>query len=470
MRGSLQRQLTLVLVAVALASVALVGVGVWSIAAVGARDDARALLADQIGAFEDLTDGSIVVRGRTPASVQRFARAFEVEELGFATLSDDGALSPVSGLPDSYALDLEPGQVDLLDQGEAVFVDQRRRVVAVQGIEILGARFSDQRTVIVLGDSVAPLSPQVRRWFFLAAVGVLALAAVAAAILARRLARPLRSIETTTERLAAGQLDARVDLEDHGDDEIARLARSVNQMAADLERSRALEQQFLLSVSHDLRTPMTAIRGYAEALRDGSVSGPDGVSAAAGVIERQAGRLDRLIRDLLDLARLDSRQFPIDRAPIDLRAVAEESVAAHAAVAEADGIALVAQTPTDAVVVDGDHDRLAQVVGNLLDNALKYAAGRVTVSVQRTGASAVLSVADDGPGIPADDLPHVFERLYVTQRAPRRAEQSSGLGLAIVRELVAAMGGTVEVGSPEGSGTAFTVTFPAGEASVSRPG
>ncbi len=466
MRGSLQRQLTVVLMAVALASVALVGVGVWSIAAVGARDDARALLADQVGAFEDLTGGSIVVRGRTPASVQRFARAFEVEELGFATVSDDGTLSPVAGLPDSYALDLEPAQVELVDQGEAVFVDQRRRVVAVQAIEITGPRFADQRTVVVLGDTVAPLTAEVRRWFLLAGLGVLALAAVAAAVLARRLARPLRSIEATTQRLAAGELGARVALDDHGDDEIARLAHSVNQMAADLERSRSLEQQFLLSVSHDLRTPMTAIRGYAEALRDGSVSGTDGVASAAAVIERQAGRLDRLIRDLLDLARLDSRQFPIDRAPVDLTSVAEEAVTAHAAVADTDRIALVLDTTTDDVVVDGDRDRLGQVVGNLLDNALKYAAGRVTVGVRRSDGSAVLTVADDGPGIPTDDLPHVFERLYVTQRAPRRAEQSSGLGLAIVRELVTAMGGTVEVDAPATGGTAFTVTFP----SVSRPG
>ncbi len=238
--------------------------------------------------------------------------------------------------------------------------------------------------------------------------------------------------------------------------EVGSLAEAVDTMGKRLRRRMDGAEAFAGNAAHEFRTPIATLRGTLELLRDDRSMPSKQRERFLDTGISELRRLDDLVGGLLELGRA---QRLTKNEEVDLDTLLHRFAESH-------GVAVEGR----AGVIAGSRAALEVVVGNLLDNALKYAAGRVTVSVQRTGASAVLSVADDGPGIPADDLPHVFERLYVTQRAPRRAEQSSGLGLAIVRELVAAMGGTVEVGSPEGSGTAFTVTFPAGEASVSRPG
>ena len=225
-----------------------------------------------------------------------------------------------------------------------------------------------------------------------------------------------------------------------GDDDSPTSPRSINSMAGALERSKGLEQQFLLSVSHDLRTPLTSIRGYAEAIADGTAPEP---AAAGEVILTESRRLERLVRDLLDLARLESRQFTLDFAYVDLVDVATATVDGFRPDAEASHVTLTTAGATDGIVVRADADRLAQVVANLVDNALKFARTSVTVSTSRSGPEAVLTVDDDGPGIATEDLPHVFERLYVSRHEPVRRETGSGLGLAIVHELVVAMGGTV---------------------------
>ncbi|MDA3041406.1 MAG: HAMP domain-containing sensor histidine kinase, partial [Actinomycetota bacterium] len=233
------------------------------------------------------------------------------------------------------------------------------------------------------------------------------------------------------------------------------------------------EQEFLMSVSHDLRTPLTAISGYAEALTDGAVDDP---SAAGAVIAGNAQRLSRLVGDLLDLARLNARQFRLEPRLVNAADIARNVVDDHLPRAQSYGVGLVADGVDTAAVI-ADPDRLAQVVGNLIDNALKFAASAVEVRVgvgagsignaagnaaRNAVAEVTISVTDDGPGIPASDLPFVFERLYVTRLRPTRAENSSGLGLAIVRELVSAIGGRIEVRSQvgEASGTRMTVHLP----------
>jgi len=212
-----------------------------------------------------------------------------------------------------------------------------------------------------------------------------------------------------------------------------------------LERSRTVTRDFLMSVSHDLRTPLTSIRGYAEALSEGTVTKPAERRRAAGIIETEARRLERLVSDLLDLARLDARQFTLQPEPVDVGAVVQATTEGFHPLAREYGITVeveLEETPDRLL----DPDRLAQVVANLVENALKFAAARVQV---RAGASADgvrIEVADDGPGIPPDDLPRVFERLYSPRSGQPRAV-GTGLGLAIVHELVSAMGGTVTVES-----------------------
>ena len=227
-------------------------------------------------------------------------------------------------------------------------------------------------------------------------------------------------------------------------------------MAESLERSRALEQQFLLSVSHDLRTPLTSIRGYAEAISDGA---GDPVHAAS-VISSEARRLERLVADLLDLAKLQTSSFSLKLEPVDLGQLATVAAQGFEPDAAERGLSIRALDTGAPLPVFVDHDRLGQAAANLIENAMKYASSAVVVRTSVTGEWAVMTVTDDGQGIDPTDLPHLFERLYVARRQPARHESSSGLGLAIVKQLVEAMQGEVSVTSEIGRGTTFEVRLP----------
>jgi two-component system sensor histidine kinase BaeS len=315
-----------------------------------------------------------------------------------------------------------------------------------------------QRTgVIVLSQEASPELGQAARYFALAAAATALIGLLVAVAAGRRFTRPVRAASAATNRIAAGELSTRLpDPPPDRHDELAELSRNVNSMALALERSRALEQQFLLSVSHDLRTPLTSIRGYAEALTDGTVE----PARSGAVIKAEARRLERLVADLLDLAKLDAATFSLQVDRVDLNQLALVSTEGFQPDASERGVALATLPWPARLVVAADHDRLAQVLANLVENALKYAGSAVQVATGADRQWGVLTVRDDGPGIDPDDLPHVFERLYVARRRPPRSESSSGLGLAIVHQLVAAMGGQVWVTSEPGAGTTFGVRLP----------
>jgi signal transduction histidine kinase len=294
-----------------------------------------------------------------------------------------------------------------------------------------------------------------------AAALALGVAALVAVYLARRMTRPLAAMEATAGRIAAGDLSARVDTRHVADDELDRLANAINTMAEELDASRGHERAFLLSVSHDLRSPLTSIRGYAEAMLDGTVENEDARLRAAEVIASESRRLERLVADLLDLARLDTHQFSLRLQPIDARVVVGETVDAFRPAASDLGIALDLDGTDGGAACNADPQRLAQIVANLVENALKYASTAVTVGVHSVDRRISITVDDDGPGIAPNDLPHVFERLYTSRTAPGRIV-GTGVGLAIVHELAAAMGGEAHVEPVDAQGTRFVVTFPAG--------
>ncbi len=204
-----------------------------------------------------------------------------------------------------------------------------------------------------------------------AAVLALGVAVVVAVYLARRMTRPLAAMEATAGRIAAGDLTARVDTEPVADDELASLANAINTMAERLDSSRGHERAFLLSVSHDLRTPLTSIRGYAEAMLDGTIDDQDARLRAAEVIAGESRRLERLVADLLDLARLDTHQFSLRPQPIDAREVVEEAVDAFRPAATELGLVLEFHGPPDAAPGYADPQRLAQIVANLVENAVE---------------------------------------------------------------------------------------------------
>jgi two-component system sensor histidine kinase BaeS len=224
-------------------------------------------------------------------------------------------------------------------------------------------------------------------------------------------------------------------------------------MAAQLTEAKQAERAFLMSVSHELKTPLAAIRGYAEALEDHAAS----LEEAAPVIRTEADRLERLVRDLLDLARLDRHEFTVATDTVDLAAIARQASRRYLPRARELGIELAVNAPQPSPAL-GDRDRLLQVVSNLVENALRYTpeGGQVTIGAQGTE----LSVSDTGPGIAAEDLPHVFERFYLHNKHKLDRPVGSGLGLAIVKELVTMMRGQVSVAGATGSGATFTVTLP----------
>ncbi len=293
-------------------------------------------------------------------------------------------------------------------------------------------------------------------WLLLASGGALVVAVVVAANLGRRLTKPIRDAEEATRRIAAGDLSARLPTST-SDDELAALTRSINAMAESLERSKGLERQFLLSVSHDLRTPLTSIRGYAEALAERKAT----PGQAASVILSEARRLERLVGDLLELAKLDARRFSLDVRATDVSEVVTDTAEGFRPAAESAGLELSVDAPAAAgIVATTDPDRLAQVVANLVENALDFARSRITVGAARRDAAVELWVDDDGPGIAPEDVGHVFDRFYTVARTAQR-HVASGLGLAIVHELVDAMGGSVHAESKTGGGARLVVTLPA---------
>jgi signal transduction histidine kinase len=304
-------------------------------------------------------------------------------------------------------------------------------------------------------------------FFLFTGAMALVAAVVVSLILARRMTRPLAAMEATADRIASGDLSARTGVSDHQSDELIDLGKSIDGMAEQLESARGLERAFLLSVSHDLRTPLTSIRGYAEALAHGAAETPEQRVRAAEIIEAEARRLERLVADLLELARLDTHQFSLTPRPIDARAVVAASVDGFRPSAQDLGVALEC-APGPPIPVDADPERLGQIVANLMENALKYAVAEVSVEVYTTDGTVRLRVDDDGPGIAPADMPRVFDRLYTARPAPGR-KVGTGLGLAIVRELASTMGGRAEVFAVDGRGTRFVVTIPAGPPPPSAP-
>ena len=320
-------------------------------------------------------------------------------------------------------------------------------------------RVGNRTPVLVLTQHVEtrPLG-QAGGYFLVTGAFALAVAAIVSAVLARRLTRPIAAMQDTAGRIAAGDLSARVPLDALRDDELGSLARSIDTMANELETAQGHERAFLLSISHDLRTPLTSIKGYAEAMADGVIESPPDRARAAGVIVAEARRLERLVADLLDLARLDAHEFSLDVRPVDARVVVDAAVDGFAPAAREWGVRLE-HTSGDAIDVEADPERLAQIVANLVENALKYARSEVRVDLDRRNGQVELHVDDDGPGIPPDERERVFERLYTARGAPSR-KVGTGIGLAVVHELAAAMGGAASCEPLASGGTRFIVRIP----------
>jgi two-component system OmpR family sensor kinase len=302
-----------------------------------------------------------------------------------------------------------------------------------------------------------------------------------------------RSIALPLQRLAAAAGDYEHRLPETGPPEVKQVATSFNAMLGRVESSQQAMRDFVSNVSHELKTPLTSIQGFSQAIVEGATSDDAARRRAAGIIHQEATRMARLVEDLLDLARIDSGQIIMKKASLDLAQILTGTVERLLPQAAQKQVQLIKKwEPLPPVL--GDGDRLAQVFTNLLDNAIRHtpAEGRITISSQvvtdlprprraradlgqpdatpglsEQGNFIEVSITDTGPGIPAEDLARIFERFYQVDKSRKRS-QGTGLGLAITREFVEAHGGAVRGESVEGLGTKFTVVLPVPQSEFSQ--
>lgn len=446
--------------------------GGWS----GVRQSFGGYLGQMAGTALLVRDSS----GRTILSTGRYALAHPESALEpAAPRAPQPGLEPGMGPAPGAGMGqgMRRGQMGMMRPGELRWgdlapippaVDWRKplkisRSEATYALELEGRRvgtvtFALPRLSGVLGS----LEENLRRLIVLTAVlaGLMAavLAWVSGVWLARRLARPVFAVRDATRRFAAGDLQARAELSAGVPDELAELGQSVNRMADHLERLEQMRRRLTADVAHELRTPMAAARNLVEAFQDG-VLAPDKQNLAqlGGELER----LGRIVTDLRDLSVAESGTLQLASEHLDLREVLDSVAETWRPRFAAGGIGLTVSLPVEPLTLRGDAAALERVFGNLLSNAFKYTGpgGEVRVAANRESTSAVTRVADTGEGIPAEELPLVFERFFRGETA-RRAAEGTGVGLAIVREITRAHGGDVTVASHPGEGTEVTVRLP----------
>jgi two-component system sensor histidine kinase BaeS len=291
----------------------------------------------------------------------------------------------------------------------------------------------------------------------LSAAGVGILALLLGILGSRTLTRPLRELTAATTAMARGELEQTVPV--RSKDELGQLATSFNQMSADLTRANTLRRQMTADIAHDLRTPLTVIKGYTEALRDGDLAPK---RSTFETMYQEAEHLSRLIDDLRLLSLADAGELRLNRRPTSPRELLSQAVAAYLPQAQEAGVSLTMELADGLPDVNVDPERLARVLGNLIINALRYtpAGGQITLSGYPHDTGVLLRVHDTGSGIAPQDLPNIFERFYRGETSRYADDGESGLGLAIVKSLVEAHGGVITVASAVGQGTTFEILLP----------
>ena len=286
----------------------------------------------------------------------------------------------------------------------------------------------------------------------------LLLSVALALLIARSVARPLQRVARAAEAVAGGNYEQTLPIE--GPSEVREVANSFNEMARQVQASQQSQRDFVANVSHDLKTPITSIQGWSQALLDGTAGG-ELVGKSAEIIHTEASRMDRMVRELLDLTHIESGTFKLNKRSVAIGDLIARVCANFAPQSEAKGVLVhfAIEGNPSAIV---DPDRLSQVLSNLLDNALTHTArdGVVRVTAEQKRESLFIRVADTGVGIDAAQLARIFERFYQADRARSHDRRGNGLGLSIAKEIVEAHGGVISAESSPGSGATFTIQLP----------
>ena len=290
----------------------------------------------------------------------------------------------------------------------------------------------------------------------LASLGGILVAGLLGWYLSRRITRPVLALSRATDEIARGSYDVDL-LEVRGGDEIGHLADSFRQMAARLSDAERQERNFLMSVSHELRTPLTAIRGHVDALREGVAEDPEARAASLEVIAREGARLERLVGDVLDLAKLEAHRFTVHAEEVDMERLCDQAYNAFGEEARRRSIEYAKRFEAQPTIVS-DGDRVLQIISNLLSNAFRWApdGGRVQLELSASNGRVSVAVDDNGPGVAIDEQERIFRPFW------SRDDSGTGLGLAIAHELAAALGGSIALDSRPGEGSRFELVLPSG--------
>jgi len=305
-----------------------------------------------------------------------------------------------------------------------------------------------------------PFLSAVKQSLVWAGLGATVIAIILSFFFSQMIVDPIRKIIEATKKIAAGDYAKRVKIASN--DEIGELGTALNQMAENLGKIETLRKELVANVSHELATPLTSISGYLEALRDKVIKGKEPTLKTLVLLKEEADRLTAMVEDLRKLSFVEAHTFRLSLTPVSLKAVMDKIVLKLKPQFEAKKIKLKSTAASGLLKVLADEDRLIQILLNLLDNALSFTSkgGKVKISARPKNDFVELTVSDTGIGIAKKDLPHVFERFYRTDKSRSRKTGGTGVGLAIVKELVKAHGGEIQVESKEGKGTKFSFTLP----------
>lgn len=405
------------------------------------------------GAFLDLV--RLVEGDQVSPVLGRLRRAAGGSDIAFAAVTRAGEVRSTSDLFDQLDVDargLREGQSQFgrLSGGELVVVSPTELTLGDEEGPLVVMALSREAPVISFRDT--------RTGFLLVFTAVVALAALVARLLSERLGKTLQPLVEASRSLADGDMTARAPgLEDP---ELGSVATAFNEMADRLALTKKMEQEFILGIGHDLRTPLTTIRGYAEALEAGHVD-LDETRRIGEVLSRQSAQMSRLIQDLSMLASLERPEFDLRPEPVAVGPHLEDALSGLRVRAEEKGVVLNIQSTGQTTFVT-DADRVAQIVQNLVENAIRHTpeGGRVDVGVDVSGDGMALTVVDTGSGISESELPHIFDRHRAVRHFRSGESGGSGLGLSIVQGLVQRMGGAIRAESKVGEGTTITVTLP----------
>lgn len=480
--GSLRARLALAFALITLLSIVLVGV----MALFLLRDREIAAATQRTGDLlppEAMKIGGLVQSGYGPEHLAAFLRS-EADKLNVRFILLDGSdqvivdtagkisgrfVAPAStqrmrSVPNSYT-------VTAYQEGGISYYlyIQPPDEIAIQGRRTLIPR-TYRLAMLVPEGSITSAWEDLAPRLIVAGAIALVLSLAVAALIARTITRPLKRVTQASQRMAAGMYDQQLPVD--GPEEVASLAASFNVMARQVARSHQMMRDLLANVAHELKTPLTSIQGFSQALADGALRTPEEYANAARIINEESERMRRLVNDLLLLSQIESGQAVLDRQPLSAAALLHAAAERLQWRADERRIALWIDAPATLPPLFADPVRLEQVLANLLDNAVRFTpeGGTITLSARQASADRIaLSVHNTGSYIAPADLERIFERFYQVDRSRRRNGHNGGLGLAIAREIVVAHGGEIRAESDPHAGTCFTFTLPTAPGTASGP-